>query len=184
MNPSRPIRWALLGTALILAACTARPTVTNGPTLSLSSPSASPHCGNSPPDAATIIALDPADRLACFGDASLTFAAVVGMPITDCGMGRRIAAGFCLPGVVLLAPNAGEASAGLAAYWDLPAAPTATTPPALVAGTSVRVTGHLDDATAQMCHLSSGPPGQPTQPPTEVVLSCREEFIVDAVVTP
>jgi len=138
-------------------------------------------CVNPPPDLATIVAFDPAARLACFGGSPLTFSAVVGKAISDCGVGPRVEpTWFCLPGVFLVVPDP-KASADLPpldVYWN----PNSGLKPAsFVVGASVTITGHFDDPAAATCKVTEVPAGQSPPAPVQVVLACREAFIVSVV---
>lgn len=138
-------------------------------------------CVNPPPNLATVVALDPPTRLACFGAASLSFTAIVSKAISDCGIGPRVQPGwFCLPGVFLDAPSppATTDAPALDVYWN-PA--SGLKPASFIAGASVEITGHFDDPAALTCHVTDVPAGQ--SPPTsdQVILACRETFIVSVV---
>jgi hypothetical protein len=138
-------------------------------------------CVNPPPSLATVVALDPPARLACFGAASLSFTAIVSKAISDCGIGPRVQPGwFCLPGVFLDAPSppATTDAPPLDVYWN-PA--SGLKPASFIAGASVEITGHFDDPAALTCHVTDVPAGQ--SPPTsdQVILACRETFIVSVV---
>jgi hypothetical protein len=138
-------------------------------------------CVNPPPNLATVVALDPPARLACFGAASLSFTAIVSKAISDCGIGPRVQPGwFCLPGVFLDAPSppATTDAPALDVYWN-PA--SGLKPASFIAGASVEITGHFDDPAALTCHVTDVPAGQ--SPPTsdQVILACRETFIVSVV---
>jgi hypothetical protein len=143
------------------------------------SPTASPSggCVNPPPDLVTIVTLDAAARLACFGGSTLTFEAVVFKAIMDCGAGPQHVPGwFCLPGVFLDPPNAPlDGSQLIAVYWN-PA--SGLKPTSFPYGQTLRITGHFDDAAALTCHLVGGPA---IAIAAEVVLACRETFVVTAV---
>ncbi len=173
------------------AAVTASPVASVFPTASPSpSPTPAPTppalplpsgCVNPPPDLATIVTLDPPTRLTCFGGSSLTFTATVSKAISDCGIGPRVEpTWFCLPGVFLDVPNASPDS-GLGAldvYWN----PTSGLKPAsFVAGKTVQITGHFDDPVASTCHATDVPAGQSPERSDQVVLTCRETFVVTVV---
>jgi hypothetical protein len=166
--------------SLAAAPSASPPPIVQSPAPSASGPAPS-GCVNPPPDLATIVALDPAARLACFGGSSLTFAAIVSKAISDCGVGPRVEPGwFCLPGVFLAVPNPSAIAdlPPLDVYWN----PTSGLKPAtFVAGASVKVTGHFDDPAASTCHITEVPSGQSPPAPDQVVLACRETFIVSAV---
>ena len=126
------------------------------------------------------MALDPAAQLACFGASTLTFKATVSKAISDCGVGPRIApAWFCLPGVFLAVPGASADSgfAALAAYWNPSSHLTLAS---FRIGQTVQITGHFDDPAARTCHLTLAA-GPSPEPPAQIVLTCRETFVVTAV---
>jgi len=127
------------------------------------------------PDLAAISALDPAARLACFGGSALSFTASIGKPIEDCGVGPVVEPRwFCLPGVFLVAPDSSAgAGASLPAYWDPSSGLTTASFPA---DQTVTITGHFDDAAAANCHVVGS-----SSPASDVVLACREAFVVTAV---
>jgi len=197
---------SVLAAALVVAACQSTaspaPTTANSPTLAtgssspsvagiatpsaVTSPAPTPTpppsgCVNPPPNLATVVALDPPTRLACFGAASLSFTAIVSKAISDCGIGPRVQPGwFCLPGVFLDSPSppATTDAPALDVYWN-PA--SGLKPASFIAGASVEITGHFDDPAALTCHVTDVPAGQ--SPPTsdQVILACRETFIVSVV---
>jgi hypothetical protein len=137
-------------------------------------------CVNPPPDLSAIVALDASTRLTCFGGSSLTFAATVSKAILDCGIGPRVEpAWFCLPGVFLAVPNASPDSGvvPLDVYWN---PSSGLTPASFPADKTVQITGHFDDPAASTCHVTSVPAGQSSEPSDQVVLTCRETFIVTA----
>jgi len=138
-------------------------------------------CINPPPDLATIVAVEPSARLACFGGSSLTFTATVSKAISDCGVGPRVEpAWFCLPGVFLDVPNPSVTAdlPPLDVYWN----PTSGLKPAsFVTGAGLQITGHFDDPAASTCHVTDVAAGQSPPAPDQVVLACREAFIVSAV---
>jgi hypothetical protein len=161
------------------------PTASAPPTPSAASvpPATSPRasgCVDPPLDLAAIVVLDPATRLACFGGSSLTFQATVLKPISDCGVGPRIApAWFCLPGIFLAVPGASPDSGlpPLAAYWD---PSSRLTPASFPAEGIIQITGHFDDLAARTCNAKSAP-GQSPQPAAQLVMACRETFVVTTV---
>jgi hypothetical protein len=65
--------------------------------------------------------------------------------------------------------------APLAAYWD-PASGLA--PSTFISGKSVQVTGQFDAPAAQTCQVVGAPAGQPTEAAADVILGCREEFVI------
>jgi hypothetical protein len=179
VSSTAPPPSALTPSPLASTSATAPPTVP--PPTSPPSPALPSGCIDPPPDLATIVALDPPTRLACFGGSALTFAATISKPISDCGVGPRVEpAWFCLPGVFLDVPDAALDS-GLGAldvYWN----PSSGLKPAsFVAGTTVEIGGHFDDPSASTCHVTEVPAGQSPEPPDQVVMDCRETFIVTAV---
>jgi hypothetical protein len=189
------MKWLVLAAAVVMVACTATPAASvgasGGPTEAATQagpsaevPTVGPvpsECVSPPLDLATIVALDAAARLACFGSTTLMFEATVGKAISDCGIGPRIdPSWFCLPGIFLMPPNASP-DAGLsplAAYWD-PA--SGLVPSSFTSGMSVQVTGQFDAPAAQTCHVVDAPTGQPTEAPADAILSCREEFVITSV---
>jgi hypothetical protein len=155
-----------------------------GPTAASATTTASPvpsGCRNPPPDLAAIVVLTQGARLACFGASTLTFKATVSKPISDCGLGPRILpAWFCLPGIFLAVPDNSPDSGlmPLAAYWDPGSRLTSASFPA---DRTVQITGHFDDPAARGCHLASAS-GQSPEPAAQIVMACRETFVVTAVV--
>lgn len=138
-------------------------------------------CVNPPPDLAAIVSLEPYARLECFAGGSLTFAATVSKPIQDCGVGPRVSPSwFCLPGVFLSVPS--TSSDGdfplLPVYWN---PSSGLRPASFPADQTLTFTGHFDDPAAATCRISSAPAGQSPEPTADVVLSCRQAFIVSAV---
>ena len=130
---------------------------------------------------AAVVGLDPPARLTCFGGSSLTFNAKVSKPISDCGVGPRIApTWFCLPGVLLTAPNnaADSGLTALAAYWD---PRSGLTPKNFPLDKQLSITGHFDDPAASTCHVTDLPKGQSPEPSAAVILACRQAFIATAV---
>ena len=163
----------------------AAPTASPPPTSSAATPAtpSSPEpsgCDNPPPDLTAIVVLDPPAQLACFGASSLTFQATVLKPISDCGVGPRIApTWFCLPGIFLAVPGSASDSGlpPLAAYWN----PSShLTPASFPADATIGVTGHFDDPAAATCRATSTS-GPSPEPAAEVVLGCRETFVVTKV---
>ena len=160
------------------------PPLTSAPSVVAATPpaTATPSgCVNPPPDLAAIVALDLDARLACFGGSSLTFEATVLKPISDCGIGPRIApAWFCLPGIFLAVPGASSDSGlmPLDAYWDPSSGLKSASFPT---GATVHVTGHFDDPAARSCHATSGA-GQSPDSAAQVVMACRETFVATAVI--
>jgi hypothetical protein len=189
------MKWLLLAASVVVVGCTATPAASIGasPVPTAAATPAAPTsevptlaavasgCVNPPPDLAAIVALDPPAQLACFGNTPLTFQATVGKAISDCGIGPRIVPSwFCLPGIFLIAPTASP-DAGLSplpAYWD-PA--TGLTPSSFTSDKSVQVTGQFDAPAAQTCHVLDAPVGQPTEAPADVILGCREEFVITSM---
>ena len=174
-----------LSNPTLRAASPAAPSASTAPAAHSAAPSASgpppSGCVNPPADLATIVSLDPAARLACFGGSALTFSAIVSKPISDCGVGPRVEPGwFCLPGVFLAVPKP-SATADLPpldVYWN----PTSGLKTAsFVAGAGVQITGHFDDPAASACHVTETPAGLSPPAPDQVILVCRETFIVSAV---
>lgn len=178
-SPATPSAGVRASGSLATPTASARP----APTAATVTPPISPMpsgCSNPPPDLAAIVALDPATQLACFGGSPLTFKATVFKPIADCGVGPRITpAWFCLPGIFLAVPDTSTDSGlpPLAAYWD---PSSRLTPASFPADSTVQITGHFDDPAARTCHLTSVS-GPSPEPAAQIVLACRETFVVTAV---
>ena len=176
----------------LLTACAANPQAT-----SLGSPSADAiatgrasqaadgDCPERPVDLETIMGLDRAQRLACFGADSLTFRAWVPQPFGAFGC-----PGDFVPGDGWLTPCD---PAGVAVVPD-PVGRADAPPEALGlhlhpqsdvgredfrANTFVQVTGHFDDPASRAC-ARLAPNGQPVEDPA-AVMECRLEFVVTDV---
>jgi hypothetical protein len=141
-------------------------------------------CPASPITVEALVALAPADRLACFRDTTLQIRAVVGTAAVDCDPARS----GCPTGPEWLARSALRAS--ISESVD---APAAVVPLALDNGTAldadaiqragvVRLRGTFDHPDAASCGPDperAGPAGPLS--PIEAVLECRTRFVVTAV---
>ena len=179
------------------------------------SPAAAPEPVRSPlggcpgplPDLALILALDPGQRLACFGQSAMTFQATPVATDVDCVPIQVDPAWLWCPPAAFLAPP------GTAASWPAPdlvewnhrrappddrlmiafiggptlevhAAPGSGVDQAqFVPGAIMLVTGHFDDPAAAACRLVAAQLEPDVRVPTaaEVVLVCREAFVVTSV---
>jgi len=158
-------------------------------------------------DLASILALDPGQRLACFGQSTMTFQATTVATDVDCVPIQVDPAWLWCPPAAFLAPP------GTAASWPGPdaverihrraapddgvviafiggptlevhAAPGSEVDQAqFVPGAILLVTGHFDDPAAAACRLVAAQlePGVHVPTAAEVVRVCREAFVVTAV---
>ena len=151
-------------------------------------PTSTPDAGQSPlvgclgprPDLAAILAIDPSRRPACFGQSDVTFLADGTTAEVECGPGQVEPAWlWCPPAAFLAPPGRAKAATMLAAYL----APGSGLDQAqFVPGAIVQVTGHFDDPAAAACRIvRAAPPEWPVLTPAEVVLACREAFVVTSV---
>ena len=123
-------------------------------------------------DLAGVISLQPLERLACFGDETLTLTASV----IGCGAGGGpwafnpswlVQVGGC--GI------ATDASGDRVLLYRVP--PGSSGP----AAAPVDVTGHFDDPAAASCTVTSADPvAFPAPSPEEAVILCRSEFVIGA----
>ena len=191
--------------------------VSHGPTptdLTLATPTVAPEPVHSPldgcpgprPDLASIVAMDPGQRLACFGRSAVTFQATTVATEVDCVPIRVEPAWLWCPPTAFLAPPATAASwprSDAAAWTHRSAAPDDTMMTAFVGvpmlevyvapgsgvdqaqflpGAIMLVTGHFDDPAAAACRVVAQPaPDVQVPPAAEVVLVCREAFVVTSV---
>jgi hypothetical protein len=141
-------------------------------------------CPASPISVEDVVALAPADRLACYRDTTLQIRAVVGTAPVDCDPARS----GCPTGPEWLARSALRAS--ISASVDPPGAgvPIALDPgagldpDAIEQAGVVRLDGTFDHPDARSCGPDpqrAGPDGPIT--PIEAVLECRTRFVVTAV---
>jgi hypothetical protein len=213
---------ALAVSAVALGCSTASPSVqppdmsSQGPTpteTAVALPTSTPDAGGSPlvsclgprPDLAAILAVDPGQRLTCFGRADVTFLAAVAAPTVDCvpvqvepaWLWCPPAAFLAVPGVAGLRPKTDPltwasrsaltadmfllAAAG-APMLEVHVAPSsALDQTQLVPGAIVLVSGHFDDPAAATCRVVAVQPGWRSPTPAEVVLACREAFVATSV---
>jgi hypothetical protein len=141
-------------------------------------------CPASPGTVEALLALAPADRLACYGDTTLQIRAVVGTAAVDCDPARF----GCPTGPEWLAGSALRAS--ISASVDAPAAgvPIALEqgagldPDAIEQAGVVRLRGTFDHPDSTSCGPDPERPGSAGPlSPTEAVLECRMRFVVTAV---
>lgn len=191
--------------------------VSHGPTptdLTSAMPTVAPEPVRSPlggcpgprPDLALILALDPGQRLACFGRLALTFQATAVATEVECHPIQVDPAWLWCPPAAFLAPP------GTAASWpgsdpvawthrsappddtlmiayvggptlEVYAAPSSGVDQAqFVPGAIMLVTGHFDDPAAAACRVVAQPaPDVQVPPAAEVVLVCRGAFVVTSV---
>ncbi len=164
-------------------------------------------CPSPRPDLALILALDPGQRLACFGRSALTFQATAVATEVDCVPIRVDPAWLWCPPAAFLAPPGTAASwpGSDPVAWTHRSAPPDDTlmiaaigVPTLsvyaapgsgvdqaqfVPGAIMLVTGHFDDPAAAACRVVAAQLEPDLQVPTaaEVVLVCREAFVVTSV---
>jgi hypothetical protein len=136
------------------------------------------------PSVEALVALAPADRLACYRDTTIQIRAVVGTAAVDCDPARS----GCPTGPEWLAMSALRAS--ISASVDAPAAavPIALEPGAGLDADAIEqagvvgLRGTFDHPDARSCGPDpelAGPAGPLS--PTEAVLECRTRFVVTAV---
>jgi hypothetical protein len=121
-------------------------------------------------DLAGVLELQPLDRLACFGDDSLTLTA----PSVSCGAGGGPwtwdpAWLMELGGCALAIDATGE---GL--LMRVPPGVTGSDGSA-----PATVSGHFDDPAAAGCTVTTGDPAYPVPSPDEAVVMCRTQFVVE-----
>jgi hypothetical protein len=121
-------------------------------------------------DLAGVLALDPLERLACFGDDSLTLTS----PSIACGAGG---------GPWTWEPEWIAVLGGCGLAIDASGAMLYRVPPGVTApGSTVPLTvrGHFDDPAARTCRATSADPTAYPAPSVEQsVLMCRTEFVVE-----
>jgi hypothetical protein len=163
-------------------------------------------CPSPRPDLASIVGLDPGERLACFGRSALTFQATAVATEVDCHPIRVDPAWLWCPPAAFLAPPGSTASwpgSDLVAWTHRSAPPDDTLRVAFILGPTLEVyaapgsgvdraqfvpgaimlvTGHFDDPAAAACRVVAQP-APDVQVPTaaEIVLACREAFVVTSV---
>lgn len=132
-----------------------------------------PRCEEIEPDLATLKGITAWERLACFGNRSLTFTGTYGCPV--CG---AFEPGTYEPGWLASPENLN--------YLGWPDILTLHFAPedgldAPANGSIVRVTGHFNDPASATCMIGppAGEPG-PNVDPVMAELYCREQFVVDA----
>lgn len=159
------------------------------------------------PDLAAILAIDPGQRPACFGRSAVTFLAALVVAEVECVPVQVEPAWlWCPPAHFLAPPGRADSRPGSDSIaWATRSAPTDDTlmlafvsGPELavyvapgsgldqaqfVPGAIVQVTGHFDDPAAAACRIVAAQPEPGWRPPTpaEVVLRCREAFVVTSM---
>lgn len=116
-------------------------------------------------DLASVLGLQPLERLACFGDETLTLTA----SDVSCGAGGG-------PWTVDPSWIGVLGGCGLADGSDvlLVRTPPGGTP---ISSGPATVRGHFDDPAAATCTITSADPGNPAPAPEHAVLLCRTEFV-------
>lgn len=136
-----------------------------------------PRCAEGDPDLALLESLGEWERLACYGNRSLTIDGVLG-----CG-----GCGGLFPGIFepewlaspmnydLLSVDPADHLGPFLTYWspDGPERPDA--------GSIVRITGHFDDPAADGCRVAPGDPEPRDLDPVVGELYCRSHFVVESV---
>jgi hypothetical protein len=123
-----------------------------------------------PVDLAGVIALQPLERLACFGDETLTLTA----PVMSCGSGGG--PWTFSPSWILHVGGCGLAADASAEQFLLFREPPGSSGPGSAPAT---VTGHFDDASALTCTVTSADPAAyPAPSREEAVVMCRSEFVI------
>ena len=130
-------------------------------------------CDELEPDLASLTSHKAWERLACFGDRSLTLTGTYGCPV--CG---AFEPGTYEPGWLASPENL--------SFLGWPAPITLHFPPELglvgpANGSIVRVTGHFSDPASATCVIS-GAPGHFDEPvdPLHAEIWCREQFVVES----
>ncbi len=165
-------------------------------------------CPGPQPGLAAILAIDPGQRLACFGRSTVTFQAAAVATEVDCVPVQVEPAWlWCPPAAFLAPPGTADSRPGAdSGAWATGSAPTddrlilafaanvpmlevyaapgsGVDPAQFFPGAIVQVTGHFDDPAATACRVVAAQPEPGWQVPTpaEVVLACREAFVVTSV---
>ena len=138
-------------------------------------------CPASPMSIEALLAMAPADRLACYHDRSIDVRAVVGTAVTDCDSLRA----GCATGPAWLATSALRASTSAAVDDPVQTLPIALAPDAGLTADEieragvVRLQGAFDHPSATACgpdRKRIGPDGPLA--PIDAVLQCRMRFVV------
>jgi hypothetical protein len=135
-----------------------------------------PECPAGNPDAATLISMNSWERLACFGDRSLTFEATLGCGACDGTFGGTWEPYWlATPRPMLFLWADFEAQVGPLEVRILPDFEF----PAL--GSIVRVSGHFNDAASTTCEVTTYDGEQPIAVDQQTAeLYCREHFVADS----
>lgn len=116
-------------------------------------------------DLASVLALQPLERLACFGDDTLTLSASV----VSCGAGG---------GPWTVDPSWIRMLGGCGLSDGTEVLPVRIPPGGTVISSGpVTVRGHFDDPAAATCTITSADPGTPAPAPEHAVVLCRTEFV-------
>ena len=135
-----------------------------------------PDCPRAEPDLQATILMAAWDRLACFGDRSLTFEGTYGCQ----GCGGAVAGEF-EPGWLAYPLNFDWLFPDFDSdprYLELRFEPDSSVdrPPV---GSIVRVTGHFNDPASSTCRMSDGEGASVDSRTAELL--CRERFVIDAL---
>lgn len=143
-----------------------------------------PQCPDSVSDLAAVVALTPYERVACFGDETLTLEGTYGCPFCDSLTQPYVTDPAWLAEWTLyldmLVPSWGE-------YPPFPGSIVMATPPDVEPigpdrrGSVLRVTGHFDDPRSADCSITPEPAAGADPPHEEAVeWYCRERFVVES----
>jgi hypothetical protein len=157
------------------------------------------------PDLAAILAIDPGQRPACFGRSAVTFLAAVVAAQVDCVPVQVEPAWlWCPPAAFLAPPGTADSRPGsdsiagatrsaltddtlMVAAVGVPMLEVYVAPGSgldqaqFVPGAIVQVTGHFDDPAAAACRVVAAQTEGRLPTPAEVVLACREAFVMTSV---
>ncbi|HEX6473648.1 MAG TPA: hypothetical protein VF114_01010 [Candidatus Limnocylindria bacterium] len=154
------------------------PTVSSEPSASLPA-----GCVNPPNDILDLIEAQQspeADVVACYGDEPITFDAQWMDPgIADCPTAPEPAWLACAPH--FLRPVGATGKVGVPEL-GVAVDPSITSFPE--AGTTVRVTGHFDDARAETCHDTFVLPDASPEPAEQIIERCTRAFVITALEEP
>lgn len=133
-----------------------------------------PRCQEGEPDLPALLAITPWERLACFGDRSITVTGTYGCPVC----GAEPFPGTYEPSWLASPLNLYYIGWPNAITLHFPPAAGLDAPPN---ASVVRVTGHFSDRASTTCVIRD-PPGQYGAPvnPVSAELWCREQFVLDA----
>jgi len=123
-------------------------------------------------DLAGVLALAPLERLACFGDESLTLTAQYGMCGAGGGPWTWDPSWLVMIGGCALSLDANADGPGLVLRVPPGVTRADDTPP-------ITVSGHFDDPAAATCTVTTADPAYPAPSPAQAVMICRTEFVVE-----